>query len=296
MAPGESRIAAMSSYYREHGPLSEPGRFRPVLAALPSDLPALCRFIQGVVLHADWAAAYGVKDPTLSRETLPVERRMALVGEAGTTGLAPEQRTPGTCRDFALMLCCLLRERGIAARVRCGFATYFTGNPFEDHWVCEYWTESKSRWALADAQLDALMCDRLRIGFDATDLPAGTFLNAGEAWTMWREGKAGADAFGHGAAKGAWFMQVNLMRDLLSLNKQETSDWDAWRSFPADIQLLDAEALAVGDAIAAVTRRVGAFPPDGSALQRAQRPSRHHALPSAIRNASATRMPGSSGV
>ena len=268
LAPEEFALAAMSDYYRAHGPLSEPGRFRHVLAALPPELPALCRFIQGVVLHADWAAAYGVKDATLSRETLPVERRMALMEASGTTGLAPEQRTSGTCRDFALMLCCLLRERGIAARVRCGFATYFTENPFEDHWVCEYRRESEDRWALADAQLDALMRDRLRTGFDTTDLPAGSFLNAGEAWTTWREGKAGADAFGDGAAKGAWFMRVNLMRDLLALNKQETSDWDAWRSIPADSKGLDAEALAAGDAVAAVTRRVGSFPPDGSVLQR----------------------------
>lgn len=261
MAPEKPHIAAMSDFYRAHGPLSEPGRFRPVFAALPSDLPALCRFIQGVVLHADWAAAYGVKDTTLSRETLSVERRMALVGESGTTGLAPEQRTSGTCRDFALMLCCLLRERGIAARVRCGFATYFVGNPFEDHWVCEYRMEPEDRWALADAQLDTLMRDRLRIGFDTTDLPAGTFLNAGAAWTTWREGKAGADAFGHGAATGAWFMRVNLMRDLLSLNKQETSDWDAWRTLTPANKRLDDETLAVCDRIAASTRRVGFSPP-----------------------------------
>jgi hypothetical protein len=251
----------MSDYYRAHGALSEPGRFRRMLSTLPSDLPALCRFIQGVVLHADWAAAYGVKDTTLSRETLPVERRMTLLQATGTKGLPPEQRTPGTCRDFALMLCSLLRERGIAARVRCGFATYFAENPFDDHWVCEYWMEGEDRWALADAQLDSLMCDRLRIGFDPTDLPAGRYVNAGEAWATWREGKAEADAFGHGAAKGAWFMRVNLMRDLFSLNKQETSDWDAWRSLTPESKQLDAETLAACDRIAAMTRRVGFLPP-----------------------------------
>lgn len=254
-------MTALSDYYRTHGALSEPGRFRDVLATLPSDLPALCRFIQGVVLHADWAAAYGVKDTTLSRETLPVERRMALVEATGTAALPPERRTPGTCRDFALMLCSLLRERGVAARVRCGFASYFTGNPYEDHWVCEYWAEGENRWARADAQLDPLMRDRLRIAFDPTDLPVGTYLNAGEAWTAWREGGAEADAFGHGAAKGAWFMRVNLMRDLLALNKQEISSRDAWRTLPPESRILDAEALAAGDAIAASTRRVGFLPP-----------------------------------
>lgn len=258
----------MSDYYRTHGGLTEPGRFRDELARVPLDLPTLCAFIQGFVIHADWAAAYGVKDTALSRETLPVAQRLALIEPEDWTGLPPERRTPGTCRDFALMLCSLLRERGVAARVRCGFATYFSENPFEDHWVCEYRVEGAGRWALADAQLDSLMRERLRIAFDPTDLPAGAYLNAGEAWTAWREGGADADAFGHGTAKGAWFMRVNLMRDLLSLNKRETSDWDAWRMLSPASKLLDAEALAAGDAIAAVTRRVGAFPPDSPGFRR----------------------------
>jgi hypothetical protein len=256
----------MFSYYRTQGALSDPGRFRHELASVPLDLLTMCAFIQGVVIHADWAAAYGVKDTALSRETLPVAQRLALLDREDWTGLPPERRTSGTCRDFALMLCSLLRQRGVAARVRCGFATYFSDNPFEDHWVCEYRIEGEGRWALADAQLDALMCDRLRITFDPTDLPAGMFLNAGEAWTAWREGRRDADVFGHGAAKGAWFLRVNLMRDLLALNKQETSDWDAWRMLPSESKVLDPEALAAGDAIAAMTRRTGSFPPDGSGI------------------------------
>lgn len=263
----------MDDYYRTHGALSEPGRFRPFLSTLPTDVPALCRFIQGIVLHADWAAAYGVNDPTLSRETLPIEQRLALVQATGTTALPPEQRTPGTCRDFALMLCSLLRERGVAARVRCGFATYFTGNPFEDHWVCEYWLEGEGRWVLADAQLDPLMCERLRIDFDPTDLPAGKYLNAAEAWARWRENLAEADAFGHGAARGAWFLRVNLMRDLLSLNKQETSDRDGWRMLSAESKQLDEAALADCDRIAAMTRTAG-FSPIGANLVFQNRPER----------------------
>src|SRR3954470_24778681 len=128
----------MSDNYRTHGAFSDPGRHRTELAGLPLDLPTLCAFIQGIVIHADWAAAYGVNDVALSRETLPVSQRLAMVGVEDRSGLPPERRTPGTCRDFALMLCSLLRERGVAARVRCGFANYFSGNLFEDHWICEY--------------------------------------------------------------------------------------------------------------------------------------------------------------
>lgn len=253
----------MSAYYRTHGSLTDPGRFAPEIAALPRDLAALCAFIQGIVIHADWATAYGVT-AELSRQTLPVARRMEMAAAAGGRDLPPERRTPGTCRDFALMTCSALRERGVPARVRCGFATYFAANPFEDHWVCEYWRESERRWARADAQLDALHRERLRIAFDPTDLPADVFLNAGEAWTTWREGGAEDTAFGHGPATGGWFLRVNLMRDLLALHKQETSDWDSWRSIADHEKALDDVALAEGDRVASATREVGHSPPPAS--------------------------------
>lgn len=249
----------MSGYYRTHGSLTEPGRFAAALAAF-TDLADLCAFIQGVVIHSDWASAYGVS-ADLSRETLPVARRMELVETAGGRDLEPARRTPGTCRDFALMTCSALRERGVPARVRCGFASYFPANPFEDHWVCEYWRPDESRWALADAQLDPLQREQLGVAFDPTDLPAGTFLNAGEAWTLWRDGEAEDIAFGHGEARGAWFLRVNLMRDLFALRKQETSDWDAWRSIPDPDKVLDDYALTVGDRIASATCLVGHGPP-----------------------------------
>ena len=67
----------MSDFYRTHGALSEPGQFREKLAMVPLDLLTMCAFIQGIVIHADWAAAYGVKDTALSRETLPVPQRLA---------------------------------------------------------------------------------------------------------------------------------------------------------------------------------------------------------------------------
>ncbi|MFI5034088.1 MAG: hypothetical protein ACHQPH_25660, partial [Reyranellales bacterium] len=50
---------AVIGYYRIHGALTEPGRFAVPLAAF-TDLAGLCAFIQGVVIHSDWASAYGV--------------------------------------------------------------------------------------------------------------------------------------------------------------------------------------------------------------------------------------------
>ena len=51
------------------------------------------------------------------------------------------------------------------------------------------------------------------------------------------------------------------MRDLFALRKQETSDWDSWRSIAEDRKALDDNALAEGDQIAAKTGKAGHTPP-----------------------------------
>src|SRR5690606_26618369 len=110
----------------------------------------------------------------------------------------------GTCRDFALMLCAMLRHRGVPARVRCGFADYFSSNGREDHWICEYRPAGEGRWALADPQLDVPHRAHLGIDFDTADMPRARFMTAPEAWRACRAG-AGAEGFGHGEARGWWF-------------------------------------------------------------------------------------------
>jgi hypothetical protein len=243
----EMTDAGPLAYYASHGDLTDPGAYRGDVAALRQhDVAALCRYIQGMLVHADWATAYGLPG-NLSRETLPVAKRLALA--RGNL-----ERTPGTCRDFALLVCSFMRERSVPARVRCGFATYFKANPYEDHWVCEFWKAEESRWALADAQIDELQREQLGVRFDTADLPAGKFINAGEAWSMWRAGEAPDGDFGHGSHTGAWFMRVNLMRDQLALQKREVSDWDHWRGLSGEDMVLTAGILAECDRIAATTK------------------------------------------
>lgn len=80
--------------------------------------------------------------PAVSRETLPVAQRLTRILEHNACpsriSRSPDSREIGTCRDLALMLCSMPRGKGIAARPRCGFASYFNAG-WEDHWVCEYW-------------------------------------------------------------------------------------------------------------------------------------------------------------
>jgi hypothetical protein len=140
--------------------MTDPCVWAALFSGLPSDVTCLNRVVQGLLVHGDQLERYG-DDPgafgTGSRTTLPIRQRLAALLERDARSLdegrVPTQREIGTCRDFALMLCALLRASGTAARVRCGFASYFE-EAWEDHWVCEYWNRNEDRWCLSDAQLD----------------------------------------------------------------------------------------------------------------------------------------------
>jgi len=257
---------AAVSFYARQSAWTDPGAQAVHLAALPGDVAGLCRLVQGLLVHIDWLGCYGLPAGfAVERETRRVEQRLGLGIPAAARPLTearpPAQRSSGTCRDYALMLCGLLRHRGMPARVRCGFASYFS-KPHEDHWVCEYWHGASRRWALADAQLDDVLHSRLGIDFDITDLPPGKFINAGQAWLACREGGAAPQLFGHGESAGLWFLRVNVVRDLLSLVERQTSVWDDWRSSTPASKVLDAATLAVCDRIARETSGV-VGPPTG---------------------------------
>lgn len=246
------------TFYRTHGAFSDPGQHTDAINALPDDVTALADIVRGLLIHSGWLHLYALTadDVTMSRETLPVAQRLDAIlslqaGPFSQTRPA-RQRAVGTCRDYALMLCAFLRQKAVPARVRCGYAKYFQADHNEDHWVCEYWRADDGRWARADAQLDDAHCAHLSIRFDPIDLPEDQFIFAGQAWQRYRAGLADAASYGHGTATGPWFMRVDLVRDLLSLGKQEVSDWDSWRAAPIDSHPIDTAAGTWCDSVAAL--------------------------------------------
>lgn len=240
-----------SSSYAEHDADTNPGPFAGLYDDLPRDPVQLRKIVSRLIMHVSWAARYGIPpDTPMPRDTLPVADRLKLTQALSSRSLLKEraanQRSFGTCRDYALLLCSMFRHQLIPARVRCGFATYFAAGPYEDHWICEYWSDKAKRWIRADAQLDEVLRDHLSINFDCADLRDDVFVTAGQAWKLARSGKVSADGFGHADAKGWWFLRVNVHRDLLALTNQYMSRWDSWRlSTPASKVLSPVEMTSV---------------------------------------------------
>lgn len=259
-------------WFAAHGGLTDPGDRRALFDGLPSDVAGLCRVVQGVLIHLESGAAlYGTipwaKDRP-SRATLPVGVRLAAIGDLGVRPAA--KRAVGTCRDFALMLCAMLRHQGIPARVRCGFAAYFEPGVWEDHWVCEYWHATEGRWAVADAQLDEAHRRHLAIDFDCSDLPSSAFRPAWEVWQAYRSGLLDPEQAGHGDTTGPWFIAVDLIRDLLSLHRREISGWDRWRDADARQRMLDDQAFARADHWARLAEGIDHLDPAARAAQHAE--------------------------
>lgn len=256
--PAEER-----SCYLAQSAYSDPGE----IPDLPADPRALARIVRGLLVHREETAWFGFRLPPERRneaETRYVSRILETVRSRDAAPLdqprRPADRFAGTCRDFALLLCALLRATGTPARLRCGFADYFVPGFHEDHWVTEYRAPGRG-WLLADAQVagDPAAGPRPRLGFDPLDVPRDRFLVAGAAWLACRSGAADPESFGVGLLKlaGLWFVRADLVRDLAALNKAEVLPWDVWGlAEAADADLRDGD-LRVLDAVAAASVRGG---------------------------------------
>lgn len=283
-------------YYSEPGTITNLEKHKTFTDWLTADPGAIYQVAQGLLVHDMWVTLYGEshnKDHEYPQITAYMSDLLDKALELDSSSLAiprhPRDRVIACCREFATLMCALLRAKGIPARSRCGFATYFGWNDiYDDHWICEYW--SGARWVMADPQLDpfqqssaidwAINIDHsyeknaARIKqFTPRDLKPDEFLTAGQAWKLCREEKANPEHFGIGcpirpewgidSLFGLWFVRGQLLRDFASLNKVETVpylariskglDWKPWRLVAAKDDELTAEDLSLLDEISELT-------------------------------------------
>ncbi|WP_217566081.1 transglutaminase-like domain-containing protein [Streptomyces sp. GbtcB7] len=246
--------------YLKQTPYSDPGDALD-LGGLPRDPGQLARVVRDLIIHRGEGPrfAYAIPEERVHEdaESRYAARLLRILAERGDAPLterrAPAERFVGTCRDFALLHCSLLRATGTAARLRCGFARYFDAY-YADHWVTEYRLPDGS-WRLADPQVH----HEYDIDFDPMDVPRDQFLVATDAWRACREGGADPRRFGvldlngiEGLSyHGLWFVRADVLRDLAALNGVELLPWDAWGPEILDDAALDADELALIDSVAA---------------------------------------------
>jgi hypothetical protein len=235
-------------------PYSDPGDLD--TSGLPREPRRLAALVRGLIIHRGEGGRFGYDVPEErlhhDAESRYVTEILRILRERGSTPLtehrAPGGRFVGTCRDFSLLLCSLLRATGTPARVRCGFATYFADGWYEDHWVTEY-RAPDGGLRLADAQVHS----GYDVPFDPMDVPRDAFLVAGDVWRACREGRVDPETCGFGSVeglRGLWFVRGNVLRDLAALNGVELLPWDGWEPGLRKGAPLTEDDLAAADAVA----------------------------------------------
>lgn len=265
-------ISEVLKYYSEPEKITCLDKHKKFTEWLTDDPNAIYQVVQGLIVHDMWIKNYGenyINTHEYSQKTAYMEDLLDKALELDKSNLAiprhPRDRVIACCREFATLMCALLRAKKIPARSRCGFAVYFGWNgKYEDHWICEYWNGAK--WIMTDPQLDpfqqssviawALSTDssiekkthRIK-QFNPRDLKPDEFITAGRAWRLCRNGDVNPEDFGISclirpewgidSLYGLWFVRGQLLRDFAALNKVETVpylvrickglDWKPWR-------------------------------------------------------------------
>jgi hypothetical protein len=164
----------------------------------------------------------------------------------------PQDRVAARCNHFAVLLISALRQRGVPARARPGFADYFNSGRYEDHWVVEYLDSGTGEWRYADPQFDAVWCRMLGIRHRVADVPKDRFLTAAEVWRACRKGLINPSTVGisHVNMYGLFMAAGSLVRDVAALNRVEVLPWDVWGMQPQPSSDLAQEQLAYFDDLA----------------------------------------------
>jgi hypothetical protein len=215
--------------YSQHSRWTGPRAFSAHLDDVPGDPAGLPEIVGGVMLHPFFAPA-GMDRHDATLRSIPEILGALLERDGNPLSNAREssKRVIGTCRNYALLACAILRQHGWPARLRVGYADYFAPDCWEDHWVCEY--RMADGWRLLDAELTAETRARFCIPFDPAEVPRGRFLTAGRAWQKLRRGDGDPARFGVSTLgiAGLWFVAGSLLRDLAALGGEEMMPWDYW--------------------------------------------------------------------
>lgn len=224
--------------YQEHDVMTEIKTTKYMVTNIPKNIKTIVSYVQNILLHQHWSGAYGLelseerkKEPWLRS----FEEKLIYLDKLGYTHVSEqkpnENKMISICRDFSIVAAALCREAGIAARARCGFASYFEKGKYIDHWVLEYWNEHKKQWIMVDAQLDDLQQKVLKVPFDPLDVSGEYFITAPKAWLMCREGRLNSELFGIFKWWGYDYLRCNLILDANSLVKMPMQPWDMWDGY-----------------------------------------------------------------
>lgn len=201
-------------FYKKTSPYSDLGLYKDYVKKLPDDIKKLCLLQRMQIIHPSafknitvrnskncfWGDMTKISNMDLLREDDILPTSISMFAElmrknpSYTLQREAKDKIFVTCRGQALLLAAILKNKGIPARVRSGFAEYPSNNGiYFDHWVTEYYDNENGKWILVDADC----CCNDNINFDIYDIPTDKFIKAAEAWKLFRNNEFDLSKLGH---------------------------------------------------------------------------------------------------
>lgn len=240
-----------------HTRFSDPDGHAGALAAVPADPAELSAVARNVIVHY---RASGRGLPESSAQDIH-SRWLSVIldrdAERHPGPLAaprePTERVQGCCRDHTLLSVGVLRQHGIPARSRVGFAGYFSPSWNHDHVIVEWW--NGQRWQRFDPEM-AEPSAALPNPLDLAAGPDAPFRTAAEVWLGHRQGSLDIDRFGVDESVpmigGRWFVRNYVIGEVAHRFGDELLLWDNWGAMTGPGEPDDGDVDGLIDEVAAL--------------------------------------------
>lgn len=201
-------------FYLETSTYTYLGPYSDLVKNIPNDIKELCLLLRMQTIHpiafnnplirssnnCFWGNMQEIPDDKTIRQDDILPNSMSMLSELLriNPNLSPTRKAKDkiivTCRGISLLLASILKYQNVPARLRSGFANYPSNDGiFWDHWVVEYYNETKKRWILVDADC----CANEGIYFDIFDVPKDKFIPAPNLWLAYRHNNFDINKLGH---------------------------------------------------------------------------------------------------
>lgn len=222
-----------------HTRYSDPGAFASLLDEVPTAPAELSAIARNVIVHYR-ASGYELPETTAADINLRWISRMLETDRARhhkplAEPREPTERLQGCCRDHTLMCVAALRQHGVPARSRVGFAGYFKEGWHHDHVIVEAWLDE--RWHRFDPEVTGPL-PGLATPMDVpvADVDERGFVSAAQVWVAHRAGRIDAETYGVDESvpgfRGERFIADEVIVEVAHRFGDELLLWDGWGRMP----------------------------------------------------------------
>lgn len=237
-------------YYCQHSKLTDPGKLRSFYDGIPDTVEDIVKSVQEVSLYM--VDAYILK-LNISKERMQalscssvreiIELLIHLKNQPLCIPREFDHKIIANCRNMALLLCSIMREKNIPSRLRIGFSNYMMPFFYHDKVIVEYWNSESNKWQIIDIILNELNIKSRGLKFGPTNVPDGKYIYSFQAWKSCKNNPKTASKFGAGVdgvidfRSGKWYARNIILRDFAMINKEEhnfTKTWGIMKSYVND--------------------------------------------------------------